>query len=152
MASGPAVILAALALGACSADTSGPAQYSRLPDDGEFLFLVSPIVPNAQMEALFQGPVEADSAGCIRIHPPDAATVVWPRGFSLDRRSSGAWVVDQKGRDVGVLGESFRFSGGEVPFLHQGVGFSPAEALRIQDRCPGRFWIVGEVSLPPFGS
>jgi len=144
--------VAALVLAGCSSDTTGPANYSRVPDDGGTLFLVSPIVPNAQMEALFEGRIAEDDEGCLRLQPPDAATVVWPKGFDLEPRSAEAWVVDEKGRDVGFVGGWFRFSGGEVPFLHEGLGFSTAEAVRIQDRCPGRFWVVGEVSFPPFGS
>ena len=97
------------------------------------------------MDALFQGRVVEDSSGCIRLQPPSGATVVWPKGFSLEMTAEGARVQDQNGLEVGLIGSTFRFGGGEVPFLHGGLGFQPAEVALIQSRCPGRFWIVGEI-------
>ena len=134
-----------LTSGGCGGDLAGPADYSLIPQDGETFFLVSPIKPNAVMDALFQGEIAEDSSGCIRLQPPSGATVVWPKGFSLDVTSAGARVLDEDGMEVGVIGSTFRFGGGEVPLLHEGLGFPPTKAAQIQSRCPGRFWIVGEV-------
>ena len=98
------------------------------------------------MDALFQGRVVTDAAGCIRLDspPPDAGTVVWPFGFTLAREGRVLSVRDAAGREVGRIGGSFRFGGGHVPFLHEGTGFSAAERARAEARCPGTFWIVGE--------
>lgn len=138
-------VLAALTLVGCSDGGPGPASFSRIADESETFFLVQPIVMNAAMEALFLGQVVRDQAGCLRLQPPNDATVVWPKDFTLVRRSTGEWVLNESGQDVGAIGQSFRLGGGEVPYLHEGLGFSPDEAKQAHDRCPGRFWIVGGV-------
>lgn len=139
------LILAGAVTG-CSRGSVGPADYSLIGDGAGTYFLTQPVASTEVMDALYQGMVLKDEAGCLRLREPDAATVVWPFGFTLDVRGSQEWVVDAAGRDGGVIGGTFRFGGGEVPFLHKGLGFTPAAIAQIHAKCPGRFWIVGEVS------
>lgn len=129
----------------CSEDALGPAEYALLGDGPVTYFLAQPLIPNAVMEALYQGKVLKDGEGCLRLQEPDAATVVWPFGFTLDAREDQEWVVDATGEEVGVVGGTFRFGGGEVPFLHEGIGFTRSAIAKIQAKCPGRFWIVGTI-------
>jgi hypothetical protein len=133
------------ALMGCSRDAAGPADYSVLDDGTATYFLTLPVVPNAVMEALYQGRVLKDERGCLRLQQPDDATVVWPFGFTLEVRKGQEWVLDATGKDVGKISGTFRFGGGEVPFLHEGLGFTAAANAQIQAKCPGRFWIVAEI-------
>lgn len=138
--------LMTLGLAGCSETPSEAADLSLVPGAGETVFLVMPFQTNLHMEALFQGRVVRDDSGCVRLQPPSDATVVWPFGFTLEPRTTGEWVVMGNGEDLGFIGGSFRFGGGEVPALHRGLGFSNELAGQIHDRCPGRFWIVGAVT------
>jgi hypothetical protein len=143
---GVVMFLAAVAFTACSALESDPSALSL--NRGEPLFITQNVIPNAVMDALFQGRIVADEAGCLRLQPGDRVTVVWPRGFTLERVSGTFLVRDADGRAVGRIGDTFRLGGGEVPYLHQGIGLSAADRQLATSRCPGLFWIVG--SLPGF--
>ena len=108
------------------------------------LFLTQTRPATEAMQALFDGPLSVDSAGCIRMAGPDSHTVVWPYGFTLVPRGDEWYVRDAEGGDVGRIGARMRIGGGEVPTLVEGAGVNDVEeAMR---RCPGRFWIVGEIS------
>jgi hypothetical protein len=100
------------------------------------------------MEALFLGQVVEDGEGCLRLQPPADHTVVWPYRSTLEVRGDGSWVVSEEGKDIGKIGGAFRFGGGEVPFLHEGLGFTHGQITEIHARCPGRYWIVGELHTP----
>ncbi|HUF70293.1 MAG TPA: hypothetical protein VMM79_16720 [Longimicrobiales bacterium] len=54
-------------------------------------------------------------------------------------------VLDAAGQEVGTIPGQFRLGGGEVSVLHDGVG-TTAQRQRAITRCPGRFWIAGDVS------
>jgi hypothetical protein len=133
-------------LSGCSDSPAEPTDLSLLPGPAQTAFLVLPFPTNVHMEALFQGRVVRDDSGCIRLESPSDATVVWPFGFELEARGTGEWVVMGNGEDLGAIGGRFRFGGGELPSLHEGLGFSDELAGQIQVRCPGRFWIVGAVA------
>src|SRR5688500_3187248 len=120
-------------LAACADEPPGP----------QPLFLTQTRPATETMQALFDGPLSVDHAGCIRMAGPDRHTVVWPYGFTLVPRGEDWYVRDAEGGDVGPIGARMRIGGGEVPTLAEGMGVNDvAEALR---RCPGRFWIVGEM-------
>lgn len=137
----PLIVLAALA--ACGPAAPDPA---GLDYDADHPFLITlGTAPNAVMDALFQGRVVADGQGCVRLDGAGQVTVVWPRRFSLERRSGTTLIKDADGRAIGTIGGHFRLGGGEVPSLHPGiplVGGTREEAMR---RCPGLFWIVGTI-------
>jgi hypothetical protein len=133
------VAAASAVLVSCSADTVNP------KDSGEILFLTSSEPATAHMQALWDGRVSADAAGCLRLDGPDRHTVVWPHGFQLREQGSTIAVTDAGGRLVGTIGGSFRFGGGEMPTLHEGIALSAVDRQAVIRRCPGRFWIVGEI-------
>jgi hypothetical protein len=130
---------AALAAAACTAIPTDGA------DLGEVLFLTESQPATFQMEALYKGAVVADAAGCLRLASESAHTVVWPHGFELRRRDGALAVIDPGGREIGRVGGSFTFGGGEVPTLHEGIALSGTQKAVALERCPGRYWIVGEV-------
>lgn len=143
------VALAVLGTAACS-ETGDPLEADlavAADPNGAILFLALPERPRAVMEALYVGTVVLDHAGCFRLGSTlgsERPTVVWPYGSTLVRRGGDLVVVDEHGVDIGVIGGELRFGGGEVPSL--GTGFA-TEAMRIaaEARCPGRYWIVGDV-------
>ena len=100
--------------------------------------------PTAVMEALFEGRVIADAAGCLRFDSPDPATVVWPKGFTMVRSGNEMLVRGPAGRAIGRVGGTFRLGGGEVSSL-EGAAMSAADQQRAATHCPGRYWIVGDV-------
>jgi hypothetical protein len=134
----------ALALAACGgAEGLGPS-FSR--NDPPALFFVQGAPATSVMDALFQGRVARDAVGCLRLeNQGDRHTVVWPHGFTIAERDGELFVKDAAGREVGQIGGSFRFGGGETPALHAGLNLSDESRQLAESRCPGRYWIVGEV-------
>ena len=133
----PAISL--LALAACAAaPTSGV-------DADDVIFLTASVPVTVHMQALYEGNVVADAAGCVRLADASGHTVVWPYAFELRQHNGAATVVDPGGREIGDVGGAFSFGGGEVPTLHQGIALSDARRQLALERCPGRYWIVGEV-------
>jgi len=138
-----ALLATALAMAACS-PSDDPASLGAF-EDGGLLFLAQTEPATVVMEALWDGVVERDERGCLRLATEDRHTVIWPFGFTLGVRSDGPYVRDERGRDIGRLGGSFRFGGGEVPELHGGIPLHPTARAAAVSRCPGRYWIVGDV-------
>jgi hypothetical protein len=134
----------ALALAACGrAQDVGPT-FSR--NEPPAVFIVQGAPATAVMDALFQGRVVRDAVGCLRLdHLGDRHTVVWPHGFTIEERDGELFVKNAAGSDVGRIGGSFRFGGGETPVLHEGLNLSDESRRLAESRCPGRYWIVGEV-------
>lgn len=108
--------------------------------------LAASVPPNATMDALFRGAIEADGEGCLRLVSPDPATVVWPMGYTLVERAGSYRVLDEAGGEVGTLrADTFRLGGGLVPFVDEGSGLSAADRQLARDRCPGSYWLVSDV-------
>jgi hypothetical protein len=126
---------------ACGSAGPDPAAAFDVRNTGDVLFLVQHETPLAVMDALHTGRVAADGSGCLRIDGATPTTVVWPKGFALDGRT----VRDERGRSIGRLGGGFRLGGGEVPLLHDGIPLSTEARAAAEERCPGRFWIVGDI-------
>ena len=132
-----------LGLGAC-----GPTPVETGPDT-ELLFLVPKAEPSTVMDALYQGRVEVDQAGCFRLSDdPDRHTVVWPFGYGLARDDVSLVILDRDGREAARVGHLLRLGGGEITDL-AAADLMTAELLAAAlTRCPGRFWIAASV-LPP---
>ena len=128
-----------VALAACAAAPTGGA------DADDVIFLTASAPATVHMDALYEGAVVADAAGCLRLADASGHTVVWPYAFELRQHNGAATVVAPGGREIGELGGAFKFGGGEVPTLHQGIAVSDAQRQLALERCPGRYWIVGEV-------
>jgi hypothetical protein len=142
-------MLTLMAAMACGRATDGDPSGVTYDADRPF-FITQNVAPNAVMDALFQGRVVADAAGCLRLDSPDRVTVIWPRGFTLEPRAGGSpagglQVHDARGRSVGRIGGEFRLGGGEVPWLPDGIPLAADVRQHAVRRCPGIFWIVGEI-------
>lgn len=136
--------LVLLAATGCSETSEGPAGLLGSVVLDDVLFLTLEEEQTVVMDALFEGRVTLDDAGCLRLDGPDAHTVVWPKDFELTVEDGTLAVRDDEGRPVGRIGGSFRLGGGEVPVLHEGIPLGPEAVEEAETRCPGRFWIVGE--------
>ena len=135
------LVLVAFSMAACVTE---PEQ------DADLLFLVQKPVEGERvvMDALYQGSV-VERDGCLRLgDEPDGHTVVWPPGFSLVRRVGGHEVRNEAGRAIGQVGGFFRLGGGEVPTLWEDGPVDDQTRTAALDRCPGRYWLVGEVVAP----
>ncbi len=110
--------------------------------DAGIVFLRMRITPDAHMDALFEGRVVADDQGCLRLDSVDRHTVVWPAGYDFTAADGAVRILDADGSPVGVVGDAFRFGGGEVTSLHDGLGFTRADRELAEAHCPGRYWIV----------
>lgn len=139
------LVIVSQVLASCSTQSSPGPLALQLNSLDEIVFLVQSEDPTATMEALFEGRVVADQRGCLRLATADQHTVVWPKGFAVERRNGELWVLSPAGREVGRVGGTFGLEGGEVPFLHGGVPMASADRARANESCPGRFWIVGEI-------
>lgn len=110
-------------------------------------FLLAASFPrNTTPDALFQGMIEADGEGCLRVVSGEPATVLWPLGFTLTERAGSHRILDGTGAEVGALGiDTFRLGGGFVSFLDEGSGLSAADRQVARERCPGSYWLVSDV-------
>jgi hypothetical protein len=134
-----APLVCCLALGACESDPTGlPARVEQ------YVFLTQPHDLNAYPDALFEGVVTVDAAGCIRLTgpEPDNSTVVWPAGSTIEGATHAPTVRDRHGTVIGVIGGTFRFGGGHTSNLAVIAGLTEAEAGEVLGRCPGNFWLV----------
>lgn len=131
--------------GGCSQTADGgPSELLGSSLIQDVVFLTQNVEPEAVMDALFEGDVVLDDVGCLRLDAPDRHTVVWPVGFSLEVDGDDLTVRDAEGRTVGSIGGTFRLGGGEVERLHEGIAMAPSDKTKAEERCPGRYWIVGE--------
>lgn len=98
------------------------------------------------MDALYEGSVTLDEAGCLRADP-DAGTpvaIVWPFGFDVRFGGDAIRIVDGDGEVFGTVGSDFELAGGLVDALHDGLGFTAADRALAEARCPGKFWVVAD--------
>lgn len=134
----------AVLLAACSSGESDepfdPLQFQARTG---VIFVTLNVVQVAVMEALFEGRVITDAAGCLRFDSPDPATIVWPKGFTISESAGTMIVRDDAGRQIGQIGGSFRLGGGEVSWVHEDM--SATDRDRLVTSCPGKYWIVGDV-------
>lgn len=137
-------LMTLIAAGCASPEETFPFDPLLFQERTGVVFVTQNVASDVVMEALFQGAVIADAAGCLRLASPDNATVVWPNGFTMTESGGTMTVHDAAGREIGTIGGSFRFGGGEVQSL-DGMYVSAADRQRVTTHCPGRYWIVGDV-------
>lgn len=135
--------LALLLLTACAS----PATTDQDPSAPVFATQAGTSGAREVMEALYEGPV-VEARGCFRLGSDSAHTVIWPPAFTLRTQSGEARVVNERGAVVGVIGGVFRFGGGEIPRGTLPALADAALGRELLTRCPGRYWVVGEM-LPP---
>jgi hypothetical protein len=115
---------------------------TSVEDPSAVVFLAQNASQGPYMSALFQGRVTLDAQGCLRLDAGDRDTVIWPHGYTLDLRGGALVVKDAQGREVGAVGGSFRFGGGEVTSLEQVSQLSAETRARAEQSCPGRYWFA----------
>ena len=129
-------------------DTGGLADtgvHLSVTATGGLQFLTQDVDPPILMDALHRGGLAVDAAGCIRLAGPESAAVVGPAGFSARTEAGSTEILAPDGSVLGSLGGEFELGGGFVQELNDGLGFAPVDRALAQDRCPGTYWIVGEV-------
>lgn len=115
-----------------------------------FLMLTQNATAAAYPEALFEGAVAGDEAGCLRLQDPQGdhgATAVWPEGYDLRDVAGSHRIVNAAGGTVGTVGENIELGGGEVHELPDALGFTDADRELAAARCPGLYWIVSPPEL-----
>jgi hypothetical protein len=134
-----ALLVLCAAPGGCRNDATGP-----LGGVEDYVFLTQPHDLGVYPDALFEGVVTVDPAGCIRLgaSEPDNSTVVWPAGSTLDGEGHAPTIRDRGGAKIGVIGGTFTFGGGHTPNLAAITALTDAEMDAVRDRCPGVFWLV----------
>lgn len=141
------ITTAALAVAGCG-DTLGPDIYRtpepalRIEDFSGIALFTQNVIPEVTMDALYEGRVDIDADGCLRLDTPDAPTVVWPLGYDLEGQGDVVAILDRHGETVGVAGGAFSLAGGEVDELTAAMGFDDEDRARAEERCPGEYWIV----------
>ena len=139
-----AVVVLTAAVAACS---SSPAELEtqtslEVSETAGVVLMTQDVVHDVTMDALYEGVVAADDAGCLRLGG-DGATVVWPRGYTAQGSLGEVWIRDDEARVVGQVGGSFSLPGGEVAVLTHEMGFTLEDREAATSACPGTYWIVG---------
>lgn len=151
---GRAASLIAVVLTAACSDTTEPEPREESPSvqeaDRVAVTEYGAVYLLTQMErlqsypaALYEGPVKLDEDGCFRLVGTGSVTsVLWPVGYTVRASGTTLEIRDVDGSLEGTVGDDFHLPGGEVPFLHEGLGFTPADQELASVNCPGRFWLV----------
>ena len=146
------VLAACLALCGCGAEPpeGGP------PADGTPVGGSSGTVPSAEIffprlkkgagfDALLDGRLVVDGAGCLRIGSGESTVPLWMRGWELETADGGPRVLDDRGRTVGRVGEKVKLGGGEVTdgMVEGGAMVGGRRTAReLLERCPGDYFLV----------
>jgi hypothetical protein len=136
----PLALLVALALPACSGD--GLLGSGGNPDA---VFLVHKTPHPNGMDALYEGSVDRDPQGCLRVDADGGAVVIWPYGFTLRTRSGGLYVENAEGRTVGRIGGDFRMGGGLVDAVHLDTYLSEIDRARAAVCHADSYWIASGI-------
>ncbi|HEX2078426.1 MAG TPA: hypothetical protein VHG08_11975 [Longimicrobium sp.] len=136
-----APVAALLVLAACSADR-GPGANLTGSDNPEGIVFLAETEAGNDMDALFEGRVIRDQAGCLRLQSAQPSTVIWPAGSRLESRGGALFVIARDGRALTKIGAETRLGGGHVP-SHAYAELTPRDRELAETRCPGEYWIVG---------
>lgn len=141
------ILLALLPLAAACAKDLGPEPSlagGENPDGVVFLAQNQP--QTVQMQALYQGLVTPDAEGCLRLQGHEGRagpTVIWPYSTRLRERGGVLLVISPAGREIGRIGGAFKMGGGNSS--DEAASLTPADRARARQRCPGGYWIAGDV-------
>lgn len=104
------------------------------------------------MEALLAGDL-VEQAGCIRIEVvgnSESIVPIWPADYALSRRNGTLQILDGNREAKIQVGEAVLLSGGFVQSLTDNPAVSNEVSRKVQERCPGSYWLVGsEVGPAP---
>lgn len=144
-------LMAVTAAGACSSPSDIEERPGRIAqsdnlqveEDEDIHVLTQLKDMEVYPEALYRGGLHVDGDGCIRLtEGAGQTTVLWPAGFTVDRRGDDIEVIDAQGSVAGNLEQEFEMAGGELPYLHESLGFTQEDQELAFSRCPGNFWLV----------
>ena len=153
-AAGLGVAIFAMALVGCESDASGPgepmveaADLLQVAHHDDVLFLSRTEPTTTAPDALFEGQMTIDEAGCIRLETTGevGVTAVWPHGFTLERDGETLRVHDDTDAAVATVGALTRLGGGQVDQLGPDLGFTTNDQELANARCPGKYWFVADV-------
>jgi hypothetical protein len=103
--------------------------------------------PRGVPEALAEGElILAD--GCLRLRQDSSdpgLVPIWPLGFTPRAGDNRIQVLDEEGRVVATVGERMEIGGGFIDTLEDSDGSEGELANELSERCPGPYWLVGEV-------
>jgi hypothetical protein len=139
-----AALSVAVAMTACSSSLIGPLDEIslRIQSIGGVEFMTQNVVSFEAMDALYEGPVILDEAGCLRLGDAEGSTVIWPWGFTAQVAAEEVKIRDREGAVAGLIGESFSLGGGVVQELLDSLGFTQEDRELAAGACPGDYWIV----------
>ncbi|MCD4753702.1 MAG: hypothetical protein K8R40_11575 [Anaerolineaceae bacterium] len=86
--------------------------------------------------------------GCLRINDGyDDYLIVWPYGFGLSINENGIiQVIDDTGHPIMKVGDKVKVGGGGGEMSGEDSGDISAFSGHLpSDRCPGPYWILGEI-------
>lgn len=141
------ILLALLPLAAACGTDPGPDPNltgNENPDGVVFLAQNQPAT--VHMQALYEGLVTRDAEGCLRLRGHEGragATVIWPYGTKLQGRGAELLVISPSGREIGRIGGKFTMGGGNSS--DRAASLTEADRALARQRCPGEFWIAGEI-------
>lgn len=159
----PTLVAASLAAAACGAQpsavgssaTSGPAsttvpETTAISEPGsDAVFLNQSASVDGIPTTVDSGELAVDRKGCLRMGPQGDRrpnfVPVWPPGYSLDAGGERMRILDGEGRVVARVGDEIRVGGGPASSLETVVDVDEQQGREIRERCPGTYFIVGEV-------
>lgn len=104
------------------------------------------------MEALLSGNL-VEQAGCLRIEMAgnsESVVPIWPADYTLSSRNGTLVILDGSQQAKVQVGEAVLLSGGFVQSLNDSPAVSNEISRKVQQRCPGSYWLVGsEVGPAP---
>jgi hypothetical protein len=80
---------------------------------------------------------------CLRVRDTTNTSylLIWPHGFSLNKKDNPMQLYDDKGQAVARVGDTLKIGGGEMRLEYvSNLVLQPVPA-----NCSGPYWIVGEI-------
>jgi hypothetical protein len=101
------------------------------------------------MEALGGGRLTIDERGCIRMEVSEDGpepTLIFLPDYALGFKDDEVWILDGEDRPVAKVGDLVRVVGGSTGDSLEGFsGLDEQTKRELYERCPGPYWMAGEV-------